>query len=81
MVGQQEAVFFLPFVAVRQDVRVLQVCFEVGGFVEEDPKEEVGVEVAVDADFVKVVFGLRPTVVAVLSASLAGDMEVYFVLV
>ena len=78
---QQAAVLLLPFLAVWQGVRALQVCLEVGGFVEEDPKEEVVVEVAVDADFVKVVFGLRPTVVAVLSASLAGDMEVYFVLV
>lgn len=76
---QQAAVLLLPFLAVWQGVRVLQVCLEVGGFVEEYPKEEVGVEVAVDADFVEVVIGLWPAIVAQLGGAFSRDMEVYLV--
>ena len=54
---------------------------QVGGLVEEHPKEEVGVEVAVDRNLVKRVVGTRPAVVAQLRCPLTGDVEVYLVAV
>ena len=54
---------------------VFQMSLEVGGFVEEDPEEEVGVEVTVDRDFVESVVGTRPTIIAQFRHALAGDME------
>ena len=46
-----------------------------GGLVEEDPEEEVGIEVSVDADFVKIMGVERTAVVAQLRCPLAGDVE------
>lgn len=73
---EQLAVLFLPFVTMWLHVLVFLVCFEVGGFVEEDPEEEVGVEVAVDADFVKIVVGRGTAVVAEFRHPFPGDVEV-----
>ena len=47
-----------------------------GRFVEEDPKEEVGVEVAVDGNLMEVVVGCGASIIAEFSTALEGDVEV-----
>ena len=74
MGDEQTGVFGLPLVAVGLDRTIFQVGFEVGCFVEEDPKEEVGIEVAVDRNLVKRMVGTWPAVVAEFRCPLAGDM-------
>lgn len=81
MGGQQQAVLFLPFVAVGLHGTVFEMGLEVGGFVQENPEEEVGVEVAVDRNLVEGMPRLGPTVVAQLGAPLTGDVEMHTVLV
>ncbi len=49
--GQQLAVFVLPLVSVGLGMGMFEVGVEVSRFVEEYPQEEIGVEVAVDGDF------------------------------
>lgn len=74
--GHQACVLGLPFVAMGCGGAVFEVRLEVGRFVEEDPQEEEGRQIAVDRHFMKSVSGLRPSVVAVLGAASAGDVEV-----
>ena len=83
MGDEQTGIFGLPLVAVGghtspaslQWGRITKVGLQVGGLVEEDPEEEVGVDVSVDADFVKIMWGERTAVVTQLRCSLAGDVE------
>ena len=72
---KQLTVILLPLVAVGLCCAVFEVGFEMGGFVEEDPEEEVGIEVAVDADFMERMIFMRPTIVAQFGYPLKGDVE------
>ena len=72
---KQLTVLLLPLVAVGLCCAVFEVGFEMGGFVEEDPEEEVGIEVAVDADFMERMIFMRPTIVAQFGYPLKGDVE------
>ena len=74
---KQLTVLLLPLVAVGLCCAVFEVGFEMGGFVEEDPEEEVGIEVAVDADFMERMIFMRPKIVAKFGFQLKGDVEMY----
>jgi len=79
MSNEQLSVFFLPLMPVGLHIVVFQMCLQMCRFVEEHPEEEVGVEVAVNADFVEGVVGPRPPVIPQLRHPFEGDMEMYFV--
>lgn len=55
---------------------VFKIGFKVGSFVEEDPEEEVGVEVAVNGDFMESMVGAWTSIIAEFGAALTGNMEV-----
>jgi hypothetical protein len=77
----QSGIVGLPLMAVGLDrVFVLQPGVEVSHLVQQYQEEMVGIEVAIDADFVEGVPLPRPTVVAQFGVPLAGDMEVYLML-
>lgn len=79
MGDEQLAIFFLPLVAVRLYILVLQMGLQMGGLVKEHPEEKVGVEVAVDGNLVEGVVGTRPPVIPQFRHPLEGDMEMDFV--
>lgn len=85
---EQLSVFLLPLMAVglyplppmgRAWCGVFAVGFEVGSFVEEDPEEEVGIEVAVDGNLMEIVVRCGAAIIAEFGATLEGDVEVDFV--
>jgi hypothetical protein len=76
---KQLTVLLLPLVAVGLCCAVFEVGFEMGGFVEEDPEEEVGIEVAVDGNLMEVVVGCGASIIAEFSTALEGDVEVNLV--
>ena len=78
---KQTGIFVLPFMAMRLRLGILQMCFKVGCFMQENPKEKMGRKVSVNADFMKLVIGLRPAIVAQLADALASDMKMDFILV
>ena len=79
MGDEQLAVFLLPFVAMGLYILVFQMGLEVGGFVKEDPEEEVGVKVAVDGDFMESMVGAWAAIIAEFGGPFEGDVEVDFV--
>ena len=79
MGDEQLAVFLLPFVAMGLYILVFQMGLEVGGFVKEYPEEEVGVEVAVDGDFMESMVGAWAAIIAEFGGPFEGDVEVDFV--
>jgi len=76
---EQLPILLLPFMAVGLHLFVFQVRLQMGSLVEEDPEEEVWVEVAVDADFVESMVGTWPSVIPQLRHPLAGDVKMDFV--
>lgn len=76
-VGNKElAVFLLPLVSMRLNIAIFQMGFQMGGFVEEHPKEEPWVEIAVDGNFMEGVIWIGVAVIAEFGHPFKGDMEV-----
>ena len=58
---------------------VFEIGFQVRRLVEEDPEEEIWIEVAIDGNLMEIVVRRRAAVIAQLRHPFEGDMEMDFV--
>lgn len=77
MGDEQLAVFLLPLMSVRLYIAIFQVRLQMGSFMKKHPKEEPGIEIAVDADFMERMTRMWPTIITQLRCPLASDMKMH----